>query len=152
KYIFVLLFFSNMLQKWTWPGQTRSGKRWLENLYRLSWPESPRCASFLGQADLHFVYKRHGSFYFCCAIESQDNEIITLEMIHQYVDVCELDIIYDFEKVYYFMLDDSLMGGKTQDIAQKSVLLKITEDSKGFCLHVSNVLIFMILKIKTDKS
>ena len=53
------------------------------------------------------VYKRYASLYFCCAIENTDNELLTLEIIHRYVElldkyfgsVCELDIIFNFEKV-----------------------------------------------------
>ena len=53
------------------------------------------------------MYKRYASLYFCCAIENTDNELLTLEIIHRYVElldkyfgsVCELDIIFNFEKV-----------------------------------------------------
>uniref|UniRef100_A0A3B4XJP1 Zgc:162858 n=1 Tax=Seriola lalandi dorsalis TaxID=1841481 RepID=A0A3B4XJP1_SERLL len=72
---------------------------------------------------------RYASLYFCCAIEEQDNELITLEVIHRFVElldkyfgsVCELDIIFNFEKAY-FILDEFLMGGEIQDTSKKSVL------------------------------
>ena len=77
-------------------------------------------------------HPRYASLYFCVAIEPDDNELITLEIIHRYVElldkyfgsvswymcplllytwsscnielfvisqVCELDIIFNFEKV-----------------------------------------------------
>uniref|UniRef100_A0A4W3JBP1 AP complex subunit sigma n=1 Tax=Callorhinchus milii TaxID=7868 RepID=A0A4W3JBP1_CALMI len=66
--------------------------------------------------------RRYASLYFCCAIEDQDNELLTLELIHRYVElldkyfgsVCELDIIFNFEKAY-FILDEFIMGGEIQD-------------------------------------
>uniref|UniRef100_A0A3B3QIF4 Adaptor related protein complex 1 subunit sigma 2 n=1 Tax=Paramormyrops kingsleyae TaxID=1676925 RepID=A0A3B3QIF4_9TELE len=77
---------------------------------------------------------RYASLYFCCAIEDQDNELITLEIIHRYVElldkyfgsVCELDIIFNFEKAY-FILDEFLLGGEAQETSKKNVLKAIEQ-------------------------
>ncbi|POI22048.1 hypothetical protein CIB84_014205, partial [Bambusicola thoracicus] len=79
-------------------------------------------------------YYRYASLYFCCAIEDQDNELITLEIIHRYVElldkyfgsVCELDIIFNFEKAY-FILDEFLLGGEVQETSKKNVLKAIEQ-------------------------
>ena len=57
------------------------------------------------------VYKRYASLYFVMGIDSSDNELITLELVHHFVEVldryfgnvCELDLIFNFHKVnmYY---------------------------------------------------
>lgn len=60
--------------------------------------------------------------------------MITLELIHRYVElldkyfgaVCELDIIFNFEKAY-FILDEFLLGGEVQEPSKKTVLRAITE-------------------------
>ena len=77
---------------------------------------------------------------------------MTLEIIHRYVElldkyfgsvsfngfiekfreidlfwpfqVCELDIIFNFEKAY-FMLDELLLGGEVQETSKKNVLKAI---------------------------
>lgn len=36
-----------------------------------------------------FCCYRYASLYFCCAIEDQDNELITLEIIHRYVELLD---------------------------------------------------------------
>ena len=67
----------------------------------------PKMSSFLEYSDLKIVYKRYASLYFCCATDQNDNELLTLEIIHRYVElldkyfgsVCELDIIFNFEKL-----------------------------------------------------
>lgn len=38
---------------------------------------------------LTHVSYRYASLYFCCAIEDQDNELITLEIIHRYVELLD---------------------------------------------------------------
>lgn len=54
------------------------------------------------------VYKRYASLYFVMGIDSTDNELITLELVHHFVEVldryfgnvCELDLIFNFHKVH----------------------------------------------------
>lgn len=90
------------------------------------------CA-FLEYKDLKVVYKRYASLYFCCTIEQSDNELICLEIIHRYVElldryfgsVCELDIIFNFEKAY-FILDEFLLAGEVQETSKKQVLKAIS--------------------------
>ncbi|XP_030875246.1 AP-1 complex subunit sigma-3 [Leptonychotes weddellii] len=82
-----------------------------------------------------FFLSRYASLYFCCAVENQDNELLTLEIVHRYVElldkyfgnVCELDIIFNFEKAY-FILDEFIMGGEIQETSKKSAV-KAIEDS-----------------------
>ena len=53
------------------------------------------------------MYKRYASLYFVMGIDVGDNELLTLELIHHYVEVldryfgnvCELDLIFNFHKV-----------------------------------------------------
>jgi len=101
-----------------------------------------------------FCVQRYASLYFCCAIEQGDNELLTLEIIHRYVElldkyfgsvswniqwfnysstmwltkivfqVCELDIIFNFEKAY-FILDELLLGGEVQETSKKNVLRSV---------------------------
>ena len=57
---------------------------------------------------MQVVYKRYASLYFVMGIDMGDNELITLEIIHHYVEVldryfgnvCELDLIFNFHKVH----------------------------------------------------
>ena len=63
---------------------------------------------------------------------SQENELLTLELIHRFVEVldkyfgsvCELDIIFNFEKAY-FILDELVMAGEIQETSKKAVLKQI---------------------------
>ena len=60
------------------------------------------------RADSKVVYRRYASLFFVTGISSGDNELITLEIIHRYVEVldryfgnvCELDLIFNFQKAY----------------------------------------------------
>ena len=90
--------------------------------------------SFLEWWDLKIVYKRYASLYFSYAIEDQDNELITLEIVHLYVEllgkyfgsVCDPDTIFNFEKAY-FILDEFLLGWEVQETSKKNVLKAIEQ-------------------------
>lgn len=74
--------------------------------------------------------KRYASLFFVACIDQDDNELITLEKIHLFVEVldryfgnvCELDIIFNFHKAYY-ILDELFIGGELQ--VRPSVLSSI---------------------------
>ncbi|XP_031821219.1 AP-1 complex subunit sigma-1A isoform X1 [Sarcophilus harrisii] len=134
---FMLLFSRQgklRLQKWYLAMSDKERKKMVRELMQVVLARKPKMCSFLEWRDLKVVYKRYASLYFCCAIEGQDNELITLELIHRYVElldkyfgsVCELDIIFNFEKAY-FILDEFLMGGDVQDTSKKSVLKAIEQ-------------------------
>jgi len=80
------------------------------------------------------VYKRYASLFFCVSCEADDNELIVLEVIHRYVEildkyfgnVCELDIIFNFEKAY-FVLDELILGGEIQETSKNAVLKAISQ-------------------------
>jgi hypothetical protein len=80
------------------------------------------------------VYRRYASLFFIAGCSSDDNELITLEIIHRYVEqmdkyygnVCELDIIFSFTKAYY-ILDELLLAGELQESSKKAVLRCISQ-------------------------
>lgn len=41
------------------------------------------------KADTKVIYRRYASLFFICAISPGDNELITLETIHRYVEVLD---------------------------------------------------------------
>ncbi|RUP22001.1 AP complex, mu/sigma subunit [Jimgerdemannia flammicorona] len=70
-------------------------------------------------------------------INGEDNELITLEIVHRYVEildryfgnVCELDLIFNFHKAY-FIMDELLIAGEIQETSKKSVLRVITQQDQ----------------------
>ncbi|XP_055551204.1 AP-1 complex subunit sigma-2 isoform X7 [Topomyia yanbarensis] len=132
---FMLLFSRQgklRLQKWYVAHPDKVKKKITRELITTILSRKPKMCSFLEWKDCKIVYKRYASLYFCCAIEQNDNELLTLEIIHRYVElldkyfgsVCELDIIFNFEKAY-FILDELLVGGEIQETSKKNVLKAI---------------------------
>lgn len=81
------------------------------------------------------MYKRYASLYFVAGIDDSDscNELLILESIHRFVEtldkyfgnVCELDIIYNFENCYYIMLETFSSDGNLLESNKKKILQDI---------------------------
>jgi AP-1 complex subunit sigma 1/2 len=133
-----MLLFSRQgklrLQKWYVAQPDKVKKKIIRELVAQVLARKPKMSSFMEWKDMKIVYKRYASLYFCCCIERTDNELMTLEVIHRYVElldkyfgnVCELDIIFNFEKAH-FVLDEFILGGEVQDSSQKTVLTAIAQ-------------------------
>eukprot|EP00192_Tetraselmis_astigmatica_P017080 CAMPEP_0117669002 /NCGR_PEP_ID=MMETSP0804-20121206/11875_1 /TAXON_ID=1074897 /ORGANISM="Tetraselmis astigmatica, Strain CCMP880" /LENGTH=136 /DNA_ID=CAMNT_0005476981 /DNA_START=137 /DNA_END=547 /DNA_ORIENTATION=- len=91
-----------------------------------------KMCNFLDWRDQRLVYKRYASLYFVCGVDQGDNELLTLEIIHEFVEVldryfgnvCELDLIFNFHKAYY-MLDEVLLAGELQEPSKKLITRNI---------------------------
>lgn len=46
-----------------------------------------KLCNFLDWKNIKLVYKRYASLYFCCGVDAGDNELLTLEIIHHFVEV-----------------------------------------------------------------
>ncbi|MBW4960043.1 hypothetical protein KZW07_31145, partial [Klebsiella pneumoniae] len=96
--------------------------------------------------DTKIVYRRYASLFFIAGCDSTDNELITLEIVHRYVEqmdkyygnVCELDIIFNFQKAY-FILDELLLAGEMQESSKKNVLRCIGQQDSLEDMEVSEV-------------
>ena len=90
---------------------------------------APKMCNFVEWRNKKIIYKRYASLFFIVCVDAEDNELITLEMIHLYVEVldryfgnvCELDIIFNFHKAYY-ILDEIFVGGELCESSKKEVL------------------------------
>jgi hypothetical protein len=109
------------------------------------------------------VYRRYASLFFIAGCASTDNELITLEVVHRYVEqmdkyygnVCELDIIFNFQKAY-FILDELLLAGEMQESSKKNVLRVISqqdslEDIEVCTARVSFLCFFLYEGFKWEK-
>jgi hypothetical protein len=67
-------------------------------------------------------------------VDSLENELGCLELIHLFVEildkyfgsVCELDVVYNFYKVYA-VLDELIIGGEVIETSKAAILKKLRE-------------------------
>ncbi|BGO94203.1 hypothetical protein NBRC10512_006837 [Rhodotorula toruloides] len=117
------------LAKWYTTMPPRNKAKVVKDVTQLVLARRTRMCNFLEYKDSKIVYRRYASLFFVCGIGPQDNELITLEVIHRYVEVldryfgnvCELDLIFNYQKAYS-ILDELIIAGEMQESSKKSVL------------------------------
>jgi len=88
------------LAKWFIPLSSKAKAKIVQDLTQLTLSRQQRSSNFLEYKGQKVVYRRYASLFFICQIGNQDNELLTLEIIHRYVEVldqsfgnvCELDL------------------------------------------------------------
>ncbi|XP_076833110.1 AP-1 complex subunit sigma-3a [Brachyhypopomus gauderio] len=133
-----LLLFSRQgrmrLQKWFTALSEHEKKKVVREMTLTVLDRPPKACNILQWKDLKVIYRRYAGLYFCCGLEQQDNELLTLELIQRYVEmldqyfgnVCELDIIFNFDKAY-FILDELIIGGEIQETSKVCVVKAMEE-------------------------
>jgi len=117
------------LAKWFTTLSPKEKSKIVKDVTQLVLSRRAKMCNFLEYKDSKVVYRRYASLFFITGIESEDNELITLEIVHRYVEildryfgnVCELDLIFNFHKAY-FILDELIIAGEMQETSKKSVL------------------------------
>lgn len=77
------------LQKWFVAEPQKQKKKNMRELIGLTLARRPKSSSFFEWKDLKIVYRRYASLYFLAAINNDENELMTLETIHRYVEVLD---------------------------------------------------------------
>ncbi|XP_014318633.1 AP-1 complex subunit sigma-3 [Myotis lucifugus] len=108
---FILLFSRQgklRLQKWYTTLSDKERKKITREIVQIVLSRGQRMSSFIDWKELKLVYKRYASLYFCCAVESQDNELLTLEIVHRYVELLDKYFGNDTEFCLWPLLASSI--------------------------------------------
>ncbi|XP_039069977.1 AP-2 complex subunit sigma isoform X2 [Hibiscus syriacus] len=83
------------------------------------------------------IYRRYAGLFFSLCVDITDNELAYLESIHLFVEildhffsnVCELDLVFNFHKVY-LILDEFILAGELQETSKKAIIERMGELEK----------------------
>ncbi|PNI28898.1 AP2S1 isoform 1 [Pan troglodytes] len=88
--------------------------------------------SVLQFRNFKIIYRRYAGLYFCICVDVNDNNLAYLEAIHNFVEVlneyfhnvCELDLVFNFYKVYT-VVDEMFLAGEIRETSQTKVLKQL---------------------------
>ncbi|KAE8542159.1 AP-2 complex subunit sigma [Cryptococcus gattii VGV] len=118
------------LSKWYAPYDDDEKVRLRGEVHRLIAPRDQKYQSnFVEFRDDKVIYRRYAGLFFCVCVDSNDNELAYLEAIHLFVEVldaffqnvCELDLVFSFYKVYA-ILDEVFLAGEIEETSKQVVL------------------------------
>ncbi len=95
------------------------------------------CRASLQYRQYKVIYRRYAGLFFSMCVDVTDNELLYLETIHVFVElldryfgnVCELDLVFNFHKVYT-LLDEFILAGEVQEVSQAAILDRMHEIEK----------------------
>ena len=93
--------------------------------------------NFVEFQDYKIIYRRYAGLFFVFGADMNDNELLLMETIHLFVEmldeyfsnVCELDIVFNFNKVYA-LLDEYILAGEVQETSKRTVMSRLRELEK----------------------
>ncbi|CAF0795464.1 unnamed protein product [Brachionus calyciflorus] len=136
--ISLLLLFNTQtkirLQKWYISYSEREKKKMIREIMTSILAKRLPSCNFVEHNDKKVVYQRYANLFFCIVIDRNDNELLALEIIQRYVEildqyfknVCELDIIFNFEKAH-FVWDELVVGGEVQESSRSEVVRAVLD-------------------------
>mmetsp|Transcript_11242 Transcript_11242/g.28391 ORF Transcript_11242/g.28391 Transcript_11242/m.28391 type:complete len:144 (+) Transcript_11242:223-654(+) len=129
-------------------GKTRMSKYWVPledaekhkleyEVHRLVVARNPKFTNFVEFRTHKVIYRRYAGLFFSMCVDVTDNELAMLEAVHLFVEildhyfnnVCELDLVFNFHKVY-LILDEFILAGEIQETSKKVILERLQELEK----------------------
>mmetsp|Transcript_5438 Transcript_5438/g.7109 ORF Transcript_5438/g.7109 Transcript_5438/m.7109 type:complete len:144 (+) Transcript_5438:87-518(+) len=126
------------LSKWYIPPPDDEEKTRIEaEINRIILSRDRKYTNFVEHHNYKLIYRRYAGLYFIVGCDVTDNELCMLETIHFLVElldqyfsnVCELDIVFHFNKVYC-ILDEYILAGEVVETNKAEILEKVRELEK----------------------
>lgn len=126
------------LAKWYTAIGWQQKRQTIKKIHKLVCSRDNRKQSNFTQFENHkLIYRRYNGLFFVICVDLQDNELGYLEVIPLFVEimdgyfdqVCELDLIFNFYKVY-MILDQIIVGGELQGTNRKQILDRLNAWNK----------------------
>mmetsp|Transcript_24484 Transcript_24484/g.27231 ORF Transcript_24484/g.27231 Transcript_24484/m.27231 type:complete len:156 (+) Transcript_24484:50-517(+) len=122
------------LNKWWSPYTQKEQSKIGREITQKVLNRTPKQCNFIEWREFKIIYRRYASVYFVFCIDKTDNELISLEVMHffcvvldkHFGNVCELDLIFNFDKVYV-ILDECILSGEQQETSSKEVIRRVNE-------------------------
>ncbi|KAI9029403.1 AP complex, mu/sigma subunit [Hyaloraphidium curvatum] len=122
------------LARWYTTLTTKEKNRLMKDITTVVISRTPKMTNVIEHKEAKIIYRRYASLFFICGVDQEENELIALEVIHRYVElldryfgnVCELDIIYSFDKVSY-VLDELIEAGEVVETSKKAALKAVSQ-------------------------
>jgi uncharacterized membrane protein len=120
------------LSKWYVPFNPAEKNKIESDIHRAVISRDPRFTNFLEYRNYKIIYRRYAGLFFSFCVDINDNELVVLEFIHLFVEcldayygnVCELDLVFHFDKVYA-ILDEMVLSGEICETGALTILERL---------------------------
>ena len=103
-----------------------------KEVHRLIIRRNPKFTNFIEYKKYKIVYRRYAGLYFSFCIDTNDNELAYLEIIHLFVElldkyfeqVCELDLVFNFPQLYT-IVDEVFLAGEIAETSKQQLIHRL---------------------------
>ncbi|XP_076889960.1 AP-3 complex subunit sigma-like [Bidens hawaiensis] len=112
----------------------------IRNIYSVLCSRAENVSNFVQDStfgpDTRLVYKTFATLYFIVIFDESENELAILDLMQVFVEtldkyfhnVCELDIVFNFNKVHT-ILNEIILGGQVVEMSSSEVVKSVDEIS-----------------------
>lgn len=125
------------LAKWYQPFTTEEKRTIEKDVHRIVTKRDRNYTNFVEYQTYKLIYRRYVGLFVILCVDVNDNELSYLESIHLFVElldqffgnVCELDLVFQFHKVYALM-DEFYLAGEIQETNKSAIIARVMDLDK----------------------